>query len=225
MKKIFIYVLALFLCACHVNQPKQVPVNLDEEIVGLEDIPLTNMPGHAPPETPLECICPKMFGLDHNPCCPPKQPFAWYHSFYDAVMAANGEKMVLVVYRRHEDDTKELMESLNTKCAKKVLDKHYVGLILDDWYADQDYDMLRQTSQKPLKWYPKDYVVSPTVMFVATFKENNQPDGGGNYMLMLPEKDNQKPVTAVALPISFDGKINVNMCVLLKKYYKASKQL
>lgn len=209
--------------ACHVQPPKQVPVNLDKEVVGLNDIPLTNMPGHAPPEVPLECICPKMFGLDHNPCCPPKAPhrFVWHKTLYNAMMDADGNKLILVFFRRNKTDADSLLSQLDNSRAKKVLDKHYVGLLLEK-EDEEVYRTLRTTSTQTLKWLPGDFVGSPSVLIMKTSRKLFH---GGSLVTAWKLNTNTIVVLAAALPISFDTHVNADMSDLLRKYYKASKSL
>ena len=71
-----LFIVCLLVLGC-VGKTTQRDVIFEDQIIGLnpdsKDIPLTNMPGHEPPEYPLECICPSWFGLKRNPCltkCP-----------------------------------------------------------------------------------------------------------------------------------------------------------
>lgn len=209
MKK-FIILLLTVLTACSVGQPTQVPgPDTEAEVAGLQDIPLTNMPGHAPPEIPLECVCPKMFGLDHNPCCPTPKPatkegFVWYTSPAESLIRSKGEKTVLILFTEKLSDAKPFLDSLQTPCARKVLDEHYVGLLV----GRELYDGLRETSALPLRWYPGDYFMSPSVMFAHTEKAVGYGEG---------------VVLGYALPITFEGPLSADTCDLLKGMHTANR--
>lgn len=206
MKKFIIFLMCL-LMACNISQPTQVPgPDTETAVIGLQDIPITNMPGHAPPEVPLECICPKMFGLDHNPCCPTPKPkvtasFAWYDNPLQALLESKGEKTILVLFVRNPEDADAFLRSLEATCAREILDKYYVGLLLRPSAGEKFYDMLRSTSELPLKWYPGDFFMSPSVMFVKTELSSRMGD---------------EVVLGRALPITFEGKISANVCSLLE---------
>lgn len=210
MRKIFLF-LIMFLTACQVSAPSQMVVDTEKELVGLQDIPLTNMPGHELPEVPLECICPKMFGLDHNPCCvEDKCQFTWYADPVKALQASEGKKMILVLFTRDDDlthikskkATKDLLSRLAHPHVRQVLDKHYVGLLIK---GDQAlYNMLRRTSEKPIKWLPEDFSMSPSLMFVKTSEVN---------------LGDRKLVTATSLPMLFEGGVKSDLKDLLTQFY------
>lgn len=195
----------LILVGC--QSPSQMSVDTEKELVGLSDIPLTNMPGHAPPEVPLECICPKMFGLDYNPCCvaPKPTPFKW-HSDPEEALRDAGEhgKMVLVLFHRQDQDSQKLRDRLKQPRVKCVLDKHYTGLLIP---GDEElYNMWRSTSEKPMKWLPRDFSMSPSLMFVK-----------------VQHVESMNVNMGTSLPIIYEGRVNVDLHELLTKTYKASQ--
>jgi len=212
MKKLMLLLSLLIIAGCSVPPPKQVQPNMDEEIVGLQDIPLTNMPGHEPPECPLECLCPNWFGLSESPCKKPESvtkapPFRWYsdNELADAaVIAAEYDRLLLIVLVDTSSDFEhnlfmELADKIdNSRCAQRELRKHYVPVVVG-W---QTYNFLRKTGE--LAWLPGDYVMSPAVMFAKVHKEPNGYQGE-------------------VLPITFEGHINADMCSVLQSFYGATR--
>jgi len=207
MKKLLFLLLLSILIGCHVPPPKQVEPDLEQEIAGLQDIPLTNMPGHEPPECPLECICPNWFGLDKSPCAPKPEKLIIYtqEKFLKAMRKAGDEnKLMLIVLLEIEDElSKKLVIELigkldNDQCVVDELTKHYVPVLVDK----ELYESLRATG--PLAWLPGDYVQSPALMFATVHKKGNRYLGH-------------------ALPITFEGKINANLCTTLRAFYEVTR--
>lgn len=207
MKKLLFLLLLSILIGCHTPPPKQVEPDLEQEIAGLQDIPLTNMPGHAPPECPLECICPNWFGLDKSPCAPEPEKLVIYtqDKFLDAMRKAGDEnKLMLIVLLEIEDElsknlVKELIGKLdNDQCVVDELTKHYVPVLVDK----ELYESLRATGR--LAWLPGDYVQSPALMFATVRKKGNRYLGH-------------------ALPITFEGRINADLCTTLRAFYEVTR--
>lgn len=210
MKRLLLLLLTLFFVGCF--QPKQAQLDFDEEIVGLQDIPLTNMPGHEPPECPLECLCPNLFGLPENPCKKPaltmaEPPFRWYRESelgQAMEVAGNHDKLMLIVMvdTANEFEHKlflELADKLdNDECTNRTLKKHYIPVMVS-W---EMYYFLRSTGD--LAWLPADYVISPAIMFA---KIHETPNG----------------YRGEALHITFDGRIDADMCAILQSFYGATR--
>jgi hypothetical protein len=212
MKKLIVLFLALFAFAsCQIPPPKQVTPNWKEEIIGLQNIPEENMPGFKHEEPRLECIAPCLFGLDYNPCCKVKKPKTYGHTHQKFEWATNpqhaldhtgGEKLLLVLFRRSENDSKQIMELLDEQCSKEELNKNYSGFLIE---GDQALlNMVKDHTEKPLKWLSRDFAMSPTLLFVKVSVENDELHGH-------------------ALPIMFQGRINTDMCNLLKGFYQSSR--
>jgi len=215
MKKLFLFLVLFLTTSCYILPPTQLQPNFEKELIGLTDIPLTNMPGHAFPECPLECICPKWFGLPKSPCEPcydkkTKTPeeVVWYNesNFFLAIKKAGDEgKMLLIVMVDKQDKlsiklTKDLSDKLDSKCAQDELRNHYVPILV----GRKGYQFLRKTSGKQLVWLPSDYVQTPAVMFVVVKKQGNT-------------------YSEHALPITFQGEFQGNICLTLRGFYEVSK--
>lgn len=211
MKKLLFLLLLSIFVGCHVPPPKQVEPNLEQEIAGLQDIPLTNMPGHETPECPLECICPNWFGLDKSPCAPKPEPekLVIYSEdeFLDAMRKAGDQnKLMLIVLLdiAGEDGlslklSKDLIARLdNDRCVADELTKHYVPVLV----SRELYDSLRGTGR--LAWLPGDYIQSPALMFATVRKKGNRYLGH-------------------ALPITFEGRINADLCTTLRAFYEVTR--
>jgi hypothetical protein len=215
MKKlIWLLMVISFLVGCQLH-PKQYQPNLEREIVGLQDIPLTNMPGHAPPECPLECLCPNWFGLDKSPCekapCVvtdmPDEPEVvhWFVDFWGAMAVAGDENKLMLIVLADMDDklSEDLLIELAGKidknpCVVKEINKHYVPVVVPRGL----YEALRSTGD--LAWLPGDFVQSPAIMFAQVRKK------GDRYL-------------GKALPITFEGRINADLCTTLRAFHEVTR--
>ena len=214
MKKLILLLSLFIIAGCSIPPPKQVQPNLDNEIVGLQDIPLTNIPGHELPECPLECLCPTWFGLSESPCKKPdpivvikEPPFRWYrdNELAKAVIVAGDydKLLIIVMVDTYSDFEHNLFMELankidNDRCTQQELQKHYVPVVVG-W---RTYYALRKTGE--LAWLPDDYVMSPAVMFAKVHKEPNGYRGE-------------------VLPITFEGHIDADMCLILQSLYGATR--
>lgn len=112
LHRIVFFIVLLFIIGC--GKVQQAPVNLNDYIAGLDpdaqDIPLQNIPGHELPECPLECVCPKWFGLSKNPCikekpCVKPMPKIVWHRFDDDLLkkAKKDNRLVILFYVSYLD--------------------------------------------------------------------------------------------------------------------------
>jgi hypothetical protein len=183
--------LVVMFFGCSTAPPKQVQPRLSDYVdvnSQEQDIPITNMPGHEPPELcPVECVCPKLFGLTENPCIPKKQPCPLaiiihdeveMEEFLSAAMANN--RMVMMYYDTLSPDPGALGLRLNLDAlrrSEKLLNyffnfcrsvswQYSVGIVLDEdlyRYAINHYS-------ENLAWQVGDYIPPPALGFIKDKK-------------------------------------------------------
>lgn len=238
MKKLLLLLIVLLLSGCNIPAPKQVTPSLYDYILPiyttedgtssweLEDIPLTNMPGHALPECPLECLCPNWFGLEHSPCdtnvCQSMEEHHEVTTVYSldegAMKAAKEDKLLLIVlldkvwdYTANSNGVGNSVLNSHSlvgllygdPCMIEELNKHYVVVEVNE----EEYKYTRMSSESRMAWTPGDYIQKPSIAFAK--------------VELAPSPYDYRGYT---LPISYTGNMtNIDLCTTLKGFYAATR--
>jgi len=207
MKKLLLIFIVLFLSGCVATPPVQVQPKLEDYVditSTVTDIPITNMPGHEPPEAcPIECICPHWFGLDKSPCepCGPSFWAAIIHTqdgLDNALKEVHPQQMVMLVY--NDVVNLDLVWSFANRCDKTLVD-HYAMFLITD--VDIYYYALNKFYNGHIAWEVGDYVIPPAMAFMRA---------------------------GATLPITFEGfsvsEMNQGkVCLYAEAFYEATKDV